>query len=69
MSWPGSKNPASRRVAEKLGFVNRGYTRVKGEEGLNVVSYSSSMTFKPEGGVTLSMYGDGEPKIKSDAMV
>jgi RimJ/RimL family protein N-acetyltransferase len=62
MSWPGSENPASCRVAEKLGFVNGGCTRVKGEEGLNAVYILPGMTFKPEGDITLSMHGDEEPK-------
>lgn len=59
MVWPGTTNGESRRVAEKLGFVEGGSVRSKEEPGkVDVVYVLPGMKFTLDSNQTLSMWGD-----------
>jgi RimJ/RimL family protein N-acetyltransferase len=56
MVWPGSTNRESRRVAQKLGFVEGGNVRSVEEPGkVDVVYVLPGTKFKA---LTLAMWGD-----------
>jgi RimJ/RimL family protein N-acetyltransferase len=59
MVWPGSTNRESRRVAEKLGFVEAGNVRLAKDPGkVNVVYVLPGMKFTVDKDLTRSMWGD-----------
>ena len=59
MTWPGATNRESRRVAEKLGFIEGGTVRLKEEQGkVDVVYILPGMKFPLDKDLTISMYGD-----------
>jgi len=59
MTWPGATNRESRRVAEKLVFIEGGTVRSKEEPGkVDVVYILPGMKFPLDKDLTISMYGD-----------
>lgn len=59
IAWPGETNRESRRVAEKLGFVEAGTVEMKEDPGRVDVVYALSGMKSRFDGLVLSMWGDG----------
>lgn len=58
ITWPGNGNKESRRVSEKLGFVEAGTVKaMDGGEEDDIVYALPGMDFKVDG-LVLNMYGD-----------
>ncbi|KUJ14566.1 uncharacterized protein LY89DRAFT_671901 [Mollisia scopiformis] len=69
MTWPGATNKESRRVAQKLGFVEAGTIRLKEEPGKVDVAYilpGMDFTFD---NISLSMWGDEGQVSKTSAQL
>ena len=55
VTWPGTKNQRSIRVAQKIGFVEGGMVRTS-DGGLNMVYILPGMVF--DSGIALSLWGE-----------